>query len=488
MTTPLPGLPAHRAGSVPLALRDDWEQLSMGDRAAFLARRAAAGRWAYGAQEAWQRGRPWQPRRPLVIAQREYEALGAVAERLLRLAVDACRRRAGTVGELREVMRDRCPQRLLTPDRPLEHDEVLRVARPDVLLCRGVPKFLELNISATIYGIPALDRMADAYARLWPGAALSAPTPVLGARSALLAALMSRRSGPGGRLLVPTWRSRVGQAAKLGNRRALRAYLRPTVESATSAGLDVLVEDLSRLRTDEHGRLHAGGKRVDMVLNWFHSWMITDDSGGVDAIAAALAAGTVELFLPETMRLLRSKEILAWLYEDLDLLPTEDRDLVLSHVPWTAWAGPQQSRTDRDSVVRRALRDRADLVLKPANEGSGRGVVFGADLDSDSWRALVTESARHGTVVVQRRVEGDTVRMPFLDPSSGAQCDLRVPYVLSPFLVGGRICGALVRHVGPDRTGGRVINLGAGALANTTLLTARTHDRRTTDTAGSSTG
>ncbi|MFG2985936.1 hypothetical protein ACGFYQ_32605 [Streptomyces sp. NPDC048258] len=461
-----------------MALHDRWEQLAMSDRTAFLPRRAAAGRWPYGAQEGWQRGRPWQPMRPLVIAHRDYEALGAVAERLLRMAVDACRRRATTVGELREVMHDRCPQRLLTPARPLEHDEVLRVARPDVLLCQGVPKFLELNISATIYGIPALDRMADAYARLWPGAALAAPAPILAARAALLAALMSRRSRPGGCLIVPTWRTRFGQAAKLGNRRALRAYLRPTVESATSAGLDVVVEDLGRLRTDQHGRLYAGDARVGMVLNWFHSWMITCDSGGVDAIATALAAGTVELFLPETMRLLRSKQVLAWLYEDLGLLPAADRTLVLStlvlsHVPWTAWAGPQQARGDRDAVVRRAVRERADLVLKPANEGSGRGVVFGADLDDHSWRALVTESARQGTVVVQRRVDSDTVRMPFLDPSSGAQCDLRLPYVLSPFLVGGRICGALVRHVGPDRTGGRVINLGAGAVANTTLLAAR---------------
>lgn len=460
-----------------MALHDHWERLSTSDRTAFLTQRAAAGRWPYGAQEGWQRGRPWQPMRPLVIAHRDYEALGAVAERLLRLAVDTCRRRATTVGELREVMHDRCPQRLLTPAGPLEHDEVLRVARPDVLVCQGVPKFLELNISATIYGIPALDRMADAYARLWAGdAALTVPAPILAARSALLAALMSRRSGPGRRLLVPTWRSSFGQAAKLGNRRALRAYLRPTVESATSAGLDVVVEDLSRLRTDDHGRLYAGNARVDMVLNWFHTWMIRGDSGGVEAIAAALAAGTVELFLPETMRLLRSKQVLAWLYEDLDLLSAEDRSLVLSHVPWTAWTGPQQPCEDRDAVVRHALRERENLVLKPANEGSGRGVVFGTELDDHSWRTLVTESTRQQTVVVQQRVDSDTVWMPFLDPSSGAQCDLRLPYVLSPFLVGGRICGALVRHAGPDRTGSRVINLGAGAVANTTLLTARTPD------------
>ncbi|UUU43909.1 hypothetical protein [Streptomyces sp. NBC_00162] len=459
-----------------MALHDHWERLSMSDRTAFLARRAAAGRWPYGAQEGWQRGRPWQPMRPLVIAHRDYEALGGVAERLLRLAVDSCRRRATTVGELREVMHDRCPQRLLTPAGPLEHDEVLRVARPDVLVCQGVPKFLELNISATIYGIPALDRMAEAYARLWAGAALTVPAPILAARSALLAALMSRRSGPGRRLLVPTWRSGFGQAAKLGNRRALRAYLRPTVESATSAGLDVVVEDLSRLRTDGHGRLYAGNARVDMVLNWFHTWMITGDSGGVEAIATALAAGTVELFLPESMRLLRSKQVLAWLYEDLDLLSAEDRSLVLSHVPWTAWAGPRQPCEDRDAVVRRALRERENLVLKPANEGSGRGVVFGTDLDDHSWRTLVTESARQQTVVVQQRVESDSVWMPFPDPSSGAQCDLRLPYVLSPFLVGGRNCGALVRHAGPDRTGSRVINLGAGAVANTTLLTERTPD------------
>lgn len=455
-----------------LVVEDVWDRLPKKSRATFLQCRAAEGRWPHGAPEGWQRGRRWQPMRPLAIDAAAYRGLGEATARLLRLAVDACRRRAATAGELREVMGDTRVLRLLEPDRPLVHDELLRIARPDVLLCGGVPQFVEFNIAIPLYGIPALDRMAAAYARLWQhGPALTAPEPVLQARAALLAEA-ARWPGTGvPRLLVPTWGSTHGLAAKLGSRRALRLYLRPTVESARQHGLEVVVADLSRLRTGADGRLLAEGRPVDLVLNWFITARITGDAGGLDAIARALNAGTVRLFHPEAMRLLSAKQVLAWLHEDLPLLAPADRELVTRHVPWTAWTGPGQPAVQRAAVLRRTVRDRGELVLKPSTGSSGQSVVFGAEMAPAAWCGLVADRIAAHTVVLQRRVEPDRVTMPFLAPADGTRATARLPFVLAPFLVGGRITGALVRHLAPgDSSGAGAINTGTGAVVNTVLL------------------
>ncbi|MFI6447216.1 hypothetical protein [Kitasatospora sp. NPDC050543] len=454
-----------------VVLHDRWEQLPQQERTAFLARRTGAGRWPYGASDGWQRGRPWQPMRPLVLDRAEYDAFGLVAQQLLRLTVDACRRRATTVGELQAALRDPRPHRLLEPARPLAETPLLRIARPDVLLSGGVPQFMELNIAITLYGMPALDRMAQAYARLCPDGLLAAPPHTHRARSALLAEAAGAGAGRRPCVLVPTWRSRSGPAARLSSRRALRAYLQPTVDAAAESGLDAVVADLSRLRTDAAGNLYAGESRIDLVLNWFISSRVVHDGGGLAAIATALAAGTVQLFFPEAMRLLSSKQALAWLHEDLDLLAPADRATVEAHVPWTGWTAAHQGAAQRERFMERALDERRDLVLKPAIGANGSGVVFGSDVDGRRWRRLLTERAARRSLVVQRRVEGDTVAMPFLAPESGRRCEVRLPFVLAPFLVDGRICGSLVRHFGPEHpSGAKVINSRKGAVANTVLL------------------
>jgi hypothetical protein len=452
-----------------LRLADLWHRLPEPDREAFLARRAALP-WPYGTREGRLR-RAWDPMRPLVFERAAYEGYGRVAARLLHLAVDACRRRAATADELRKVMGDTRELPLLAPDQPLIHDRLLRIARPDTLLCRGVPRFVELNTVSTVYAIPTLDRMAHAYARLWPTDALTTPPPVLEARAALLATVASRHFGHRPRLLVPTWRCRGGLTARLGTRKALRVYLRPTVEAAQQAGLDVIVDDLSRLHTDAHDRLYAAGQRIDLVLNLFAGARVIDAADGLAALARAQAAGTAQLFHPEAMQLLNAKQVLAWLHEDLDLLSPGDRALVDTHVPWTAWCSPHHCETDRKRFLCDALRLRPDLVMKPCAGSGGRGVAFGADYSDDAWRALVTERTAGTGVVLQQRVHADTTTLPFCNPATGQQSTATRPFVLAPFLIGGQTCGALVRHFGPDEhadTG--VINTHTGALTNTVLL------------------
>src|SRR6476469_2764625 len=97
--------PHQTTSHTSLRLHDLWDQLPEADRDTFLSQRAAIP-WPYGAPDGWLQGRAWQPMRPLVFERAAYEELGSVASRLLHLAVDACRRRAATAGELQKAMGD----------------------------------------------------------------------------------------------------------------------------------------------------------------------------------------------------------------------------------------------------------------------------------------------------------------------------------------------------------------------------------------------
>ncbi|WP_218204953.1 hypothetical protein [Kitasatospora aureofaciens] len=454
-----------------LVLRDRWEQMSPTEQTQYLERRAAEGRWEHGRLEGWPANEEWQPMRPLVLDADGYRELGRIAHRILTLTVETCLRRARTAGELGELLGDLRPHLWLDRAAALNDTPLLRIARPDVLLCDGVPQFVELNTAIALYGFPALDHMASAYAGLVPDR-WSAPPSTHRARTELLAGIAAGRPGGRLRVLVPTWASRVGPAGRLGTREALRGYLRPTVEAVSALGLDVVEEDLSRLRTDSDGHLLADGGPVDVVFNCFAGARATGADDGVEAVRTALAAGTVQLLLPEAMRMLNNKQALAWLHEDLDLLAPQDRALVEKYVPWTAWTGPRQPPAQRTELLERALADRTDLVLKPAIGANGTGVVFGADVDDRTWHALIGERAAKAAVVLQRRVDSDLVDMPFLAPATGRQCDVRVPVVVGPFIVDGRISGTLVRHFGPENPGaGRIINTRTGATVNTLVLT-----------------
>jgi hypothetical protein len=124
----------------------------------------------------------WEPLRPLIIGERSYRYLEALAARLLHLAVEACRRRASTAGELYELLRFPHKLPLLDPDRLLVAAELTRYARPDLLIEQGRPQFLEMNNSNRLGGVGNSTRLAESYARLWPTSGLHPPPSAVTAR------------------------------------------------------------------------------------------------------------------------------------------------------------------------------------------------------------------------------------------------------------------------------------------------------------------
>ncbi|KOX11144.1 hypothetical protein [Streptomyces sp. NRRL B-3648] len=445
------------------ALHDLWHRLPGGARADLLRRSAEADWWVLDALP----GR-WEALRPLVFSEAAYHRFGALAAGVLRCALLACRRRAGTAGELYRALHDHRDLRLLDPSQRLSAAALLRLARPDALLTGGTPWFVELNIGPNIYGVPGLEQRSAAFARGWRDGVLAEPPSTLRARAACLAGAAPAAGGRRSRALVPTWRATSGIAAKLDDTRALRRYLRPAAAAAREAGLDVCVADLSEVRGGADG-LWVGDDRIDVVFNQFTSAVLAD-GGSVGVLRAAVLAGSVRLFVPEASCLLSAKQVLAWMHEDLDLYEPADRELILAHVPWTAWLGPGQSPELRRGVLERAAREQTGLVVKPSCGRGGAGFVDGHRVTAREWLGLLTRRSREHTLVLQRRVVPDRTRMHFRG-RDGARKVAHVPSVVSPFLLDGRIAGAYVRHPGPEADPAVApVNTAAGGVSNTVLL------------------
>ena len=453
-----------------LRIYDAWDALPEVLRKEFLARRTAATEWV-SYQGPKSDGRRWEPLRPMVIGEQAYRDLEALSVRLLHLAVDVCRRRASTFGELHRVLRYAHDLPLMDPDRPLVTAELTRYARPDILIEQGRPRFLELNNGTRLGGKMEAPRLAEAYARLCPHSGLCPPPSTVTARSAALARTLRADVGRGarGRLLIPGYRT-------MDSTGALRRHgmaKSPMVTDARRLGLEVVQADLVDLRLDANGRLLAADAPIDLVLiRWgCHDRIV--DGGGLAALRTADRAGTVQLFPRTESILISSKAVLAWLHEDCDagLLNPADRALVRTHVPWTACLGLDQDPAAHEKLLRVAADERDQLVAKPADGKSGNDVLFGNQIPERDWLAVLVRASRRSPLVLQRRVESAHLAMPFRDRDSGQQTTAPVPFVLSPFIIGGAAASVSVRHMGPgDFARDVVISARRGACGNTVLL------------------
>jgi hypothetical protein len=458
-----------------LQINDAWDALPEELRQEFLTRRTASTGWgSYLRQES--DGKRWEPLRPVIIGERAYQGLESLAARLLRLAVDACRRRASTLGELYRVLRFPHDLPLMDPDRPLVAAELTRYARPDLLIELGRPRLLEFNNSTRLGGDTVTPRLAEDYARLCPQSGLHPPPSTVTARSAALARTLRAEIGHGnlGRLLIPAhW----GIDRSTGTVRRYETVKPPILADARRVGLEVVQADLIDLRLDAAGRLLAADVPIDLVLLQWGGNRIVDDGGGLAALRTADRARTIELFPRTESALISSKAVLSWLHEDCDagLLTPADHALVRTHVPWTACLGLGLERDPaaHSKLQRMTTGERHRLVAKPAVGKSGDGVLFGNQTSKHDWLPGVIHAARESPLVLQHRVESDRITMPFRDQDSGQQVTAQVPFVLSPFIIDGAAASVAVRHTGPGvpARGDVVISASRGARPNTVLLT-----------------
>lgn len=452
-------------------ITDIWDKLAEGLREEFLSRSVASATLEATYADLDPDGIRWRPLRPVIIEERAYRYLESTAARLLHLAVEACRRRAATLGELHQALRFDHDLPLMDPNRPLIASELTRYARPDILIEQGRPRLLEFNSGTRLGGGQVTPRLAEDFAQLCPRVGLHPPPSVVTARSAALVRTLGGDVGRGDprRLLIPAYWAIDGA----GRRRRHEKVKNLMVADARRVGFEVVLAELADLRLDAAGRLLAAGVPIDLVLIQGSYARVVDDDGGFAALRGADRARTVKLFPRTESALISSKAVLAWLHEDCDagLLAPADHDLVRNCVPRTVCLGLIEDSAAPEDPAHVDQRDR--LVVKPVLGKKGSRVLFGSQTAAQDWVSATIDAARQSPVVLQHRVQSDRITMPFLDQESGRRVTAQVPLVLSPFMIDGMAASVGVRHMCPDTPAGDVvISANRGASSNTVVLAA----------------
>jgi len=399
----------------------------------------------------------WIPLRSPVGTHAGAAEMNRITARVAQLVLDACRRRARTAGELRAVLG--VPDgriQLLDDDEPLT-GHLLNAIRSDLLLERGVPRMVECNVESALGGVLDADGVIKRWMEVYSDepmftamGAAAAPSAVDGRFDAIRADV-----GPG-KVTAMIYTSEGGypgakDAGYMINR------LRPFADRGRELGVDLLVYPLEWLVQDEHGRLKAGDRTLDAVWRMFVPTFVSD-SEGMKALHAASAAGMFRMYLPTAVWLLSNKTIFAWLWDDLDLLPAEDAEIVRAHIPRT-WIYQPWMR-------QRAIDERERLVFKPTDDYGGHGVFIGPLTSPEDWLAAI--DGAEGPHILQELIEADPLTMQFLKPATGEVVEADVSYCVSTYLF-DRIPAGVFTRFSPPGAGG-VVNLTQGALTGGLLL------------------
>ncbi|MCX5406820.1 hypothetical protein OHA37_23465 [Streptomyces sp. NBC_00335] len=405
---------------------------------------------------------PWWPLRPMVFSAAFHQELGELSDRLAVLVLEACRRRAGTAGELLDLLGVPAEQMpLLRKDEPLG-DHLIEATRPDVVLERGIPKFVEINIDGAVGGTAQADLVSSRFHSVLeaelPELSLTVPPSAVDSR---FAQIRAQFDGAGEvHLAIPMYAHGILPGAATEADRIRRHQ--PMVDSARRLGIVAVPCPWRELGNDADFRLVSGETRFDAVLRLFIT-AVEPPSAGFTALINSVQHGAVQMHTPEASWLLSNKAVLAWLWEDIERLAPEDRQFVHTHLPLTVAVTPEQEDT-----VRQVIPDRQDWVLKPANGHGGDGVVLGRAVDDETWRTALRRAVAKGGHVLQRFVQADRTDMAFYDDRTGTVRSESVPFVLGPFLFGRQISNIFVRHSCPG--GGQVINALQGSAMNTVLI------------------
>ena len=429
-----------------------WERLDDEVRSAMI--ESGKANWAGIYDGVATKNKRWRPLRPPVMTRTAYDELTGLTARLARLVLDACRRRASTVGELRERLG--VPAGLiefLDESAPLTDDLVVAV-RPDVLMSDGVPKFVECNVDSALGGAFDSDGIAQRFLAAYSDVpvSLSVPESAVDARFHAMRDQLGLADGATSVILFHMG----SDYPDTQDGHKLIELLAPVRDRGRAAGLDVVVYPLEWL-TFSGGRLWAGPTALDSVLRMFIPQDVPHGDG-YDALVAALSAGATRMFTPSATWLLANKATFAWLWEDVSSLSSSDADLVRGHVPFTQPAAL-------------SVGPRADLVLKPTGTYGGAGVVVGREVTDSEWDAALRAAVASGGHIVQAFVPVDRLDMQFVEMATGAVRSASVPYCVAPYLFGGRAAGAYLRFAVPDAASGSIVNLGQGALTSGLLLT-----------------
>jgi hypothetical protein len=399
---------------------------------------------------------------PLVVPPESFrELLWATAQLvgLLRKAVlNAAADRDGRIAAL-GIDRADCP--FFVPDDSFELRHCAGMARADVVIGTGGPKFVEINVGGPIGGMADTEACRQAWRRI---TGLAGRRPFAGADIWPRLAAMVRRA-----------------CAELGTEPAavIVDHLSEIDPTTTGRTVQLQVDGLAahgvRARHLDPADLLAGiglpgPLRERLGLAEFDQADCQESGCDLSPVRAALDAGF--LAIPtQTSWLLHSKKTLAWLSEGQPWMNPGERALAERYLPWTRTVGdrPVWWRGRRHHLPSLLTEHRESFVLKGATGNSGQEVVFGARTEPGDWIRHVEHAVRTGYPVAQEVVISDTTPIDVLH-ESGEITRVMANSVISPFCIGGDPAGCLARF-GPSGPPG-LVRIADGAVFTCLLAEA----------------
>ncbi|MFD5723794.1 hypothetical protein [Streptomyces sp. NPDC127036] len=440
------------------AMLDIWDEISTDEEVAYLTEHSAE---AAERMVAHMRGLPFLPGprltpvRPVVLRDEVRIRMEEASAGLVKLIERACWSLTDDPAVLRDMVglsENQVP--LLNAGGPAaERERAGLLARPDVVIQQGRPKFLECNFGTADAGPTAAHQLTAAYASMYrtfderrrrPGA----HEPFVG-RMELFNRLCIEQGLPRNVAVLGTLREENVDDSR---------YFNIEPEYLRSHGFESRFfepEEFARCNPDD---------KWSVVINAFISgeWRRM----GIPLAGARRAYETALVASPDSGRVLSSKLILAWLSEGKFKLSADDAALVDESIPWTRLLGSHsvvhQGREQSASEL--ALRQRENLVLKPIGAFGGHGVLLGRHTDPEEWRSKVKTAASDGGHIIQELVESDHLAADFHDAHAGKVVRHQVSYVLGPYIVGGKPSGYMVRHA--PSASPSIVNFDRGASFN----------------------
>jgi uncharacterized circularly permuted ATP-grasp superfamily protein len=417
---------------------------------------AALAQWE-GLREAFARGGvtfDGQPMptlmRPQLVARGDWDMLRAASVRLLELAARVAR--AAFEGDTRRLC-----EFLGTPEPEVRWVSLdpglpdVALSRLDAFLTDDGPRFIEINSDAPA-GFGYGDRMARIFEEmpLFREFRRRVPVRYLSSEEGLARAVLApgkARGGNGAPLVaIVDWAD--------VKTRADQEILR---EALAARGARCVLAD-PRAMEVRGGRLWTPSEPVDVVYRRAVLSELVDRADDVKAFFRAYRENLCPFVNSFRCRLSEDKAFFALLTDEAfsSLMSAEEATFVSRLVPWTRKVEERRTRKDGREVdlVPFVLRERQDLVLKPAHAYGGKSVYVGPETPPAEWEAVV-QAALGKPWVVQERVTIPEEPFPTFEGGSLGFAPLKVN--TNPFYVVGEEAGAVTRA-----SRSSVINVSAG--------------------------
>jgi glutathionylspermidine synthase len=223
---------------------------------------------------------------------------------------------------------------------------------------------------------------------------------------------------------------------------------------AEQSGLETVVATLDEISYDG-SRLIVQGEPAHLVYRRALVETLTEES----PLAIAASERRAVIVNPFRVHVAANKKILALLQDERfeHLVTRADVETIRKTMPWTRIL--RRGRTTygdwRFELLSFVTDNRERLVLKPATDYGGRGVMLGIETDQDAWEAAIEEHADRGDFIVQEYVPIPEEMFPTIDDGN-VQMRLK-RFNINPYCIGGRYVGMMTRI--SDQA---VINVAAG--------------------------